>query len=215
MSRRNLRVLNGFLLVFWTLAVGFGMAAMWRFDTTPGIAAESVDWPLTTTLSPQHIRLAVAGRDTLVMLVHPRCPCSRASIENLADIMARTQGRLVGFAIFYEPSTNSGSEWDHSDLVALAGKIKGVTTVMDPNGELISKFHGKTSGQTLVYDGTGHLVFNGGITPSRGECGDSTGTESIVSITLFGAAPVHMTPVYGCALQDTGSAATHRSGFTI
>ena len=36
-----------------------------------------------------------------------------------------------------------------------------------------------TSGQTLLYDTKGHLVFSGGITGGRGHEGDNTGRESI------------------------------------
>ena len=46
-------------------------------------------------------------RPTLVMLAHPRCPCTRASLEELAVLMTRLGGRLDAHVLFVKPSGTS------------------------------------------------------------------------------------------------------------
>jgi hypothetical protein len=199
------KILNVFLLVFWGLVVGYGMKVMFSYDAAPGKRALPAAWPRGITALAPGLHIANDGKDTLVMLVHPRCPCSRASVGNLETIMAHSKGRLDSFVIVYEPSAHPGSSWTNSDLVNSARQIPGVQTILDSNGALIAKFHGATSGQTLVYNSLGQLLFNGGITGSRGEYGDSAGTESIITLALYGTAEVHATPVYGCSLLNSQS----------
>ena len=75
----------------WLGAVGFGMTVLWRYSATPGDAATPpVNWPRSLPVQPQK------GRAMLVMFAHPQCPCSKASVEELAIIMARTQDSQAG-----------------------------------------------------------------------------------------------------------------------
>src|SRR5215467_4910724 len=73
----------------WISLVGFGMSVLWRYSNTPGQAATPPgDWPAGVPVQP------AKGRSTLVMFAHPHCPCSRASIGELAIIMARSPEKL-------------------------------------------------------------------------------------------------------------------------
>ncbi|MEX2304044.1 MAG: hypothetical protein WD733_24070 [Bryobacterales bacterium] len=57
----------------WTIAVGLGMTRLLEYENTAapaGVVASH--WPETSSLARR------AGRPTLVMLAHPRCPCTRA-----------------------------------------------------------------------------------------------------------------------------------------
>ena len=62
-----------------------------------------------------------------------------------------------------------------------------------------------TSGQTLLYDSAGRLLFKGGITAYRGHSGDNEG-RSLITALLRGDAPAQIKlpvamPVFGCSLR--------------
>jgi hypothetical protein len=77
--------------------------------------------------------------------------------------------------------------------------------MIDDEGAEANRFHAATSGQTLLYDADGRLLFSGGITGSRGHAGDNAGENAIVSWVNSGAAARTETSVFGCALFDPNS----------
>jgi hypothetical protein len=186
------------IAAIWLVVVAAGMAMLADYGTTPGASAAA------PRVWPEGTRLARDGdRPTLVMLAHPRCPCSRASIAELARLVAKTHGRLRTHVLFYEPA---GAEegWTHTDLRAAAMAIPGVQIHEDPGGDDARAFGASTSGQTLVYDADGRLVFSGGITDGRGHEGDNAGRDAIVA-WLEGAShdgEAATTSVFGCSLHD-------------
>jgi hypothetical protein len=63
----------------WRCVVGAGLWVLWAYENRPGVAAHPpVQWP-----SESHIERAT-DRPTLIMLAHPYCSCTRASIGELA-----------------------------------------------------------------------------------------------------------------------------------
>jgi hypothetical protein len=69
--------------------VGAGLAAPGVYEGRPGQEATApARWPAGSTL------VRASGRSTLLMLVHSRCPCSRASLEELDRVMARGGDRV-------------------------------------------------------------------------------------------------------------------------
>lgn len=62
----------------------------------------------------------------------------------------------------------------------------------------------KTSGQVLVYDSTGALLFSGGVTRGRGERGESKGATSLRALlTQAAVTDAISSPVYGCELESS------------
>jgi len=59
-----------------------------------------------------------------------------------------------------------------------------------------------TSGHVVLYDADGKLVFNGGITSSRGHSGDNAGRAAITKLVHHESAAVPEAPVFGCSLLD-------------
>ena len=144
------------------------------------------------------------GRATLVMLVHPQCPCSRASIAELAVLMTHLQGRLSAHVLFLQPASLP-DDWTQTDLWESAAAIPGVEAIRDADGVEARRFDAATSGQVVLYDTTGKLLFSGGITPARGHSGGNSGRDAILA--LLGGSPSEWseTPVFGCALFAAGS----------
>jgi hypothetical protein len=189
---------NGLILlaacVFWLFVIGAGMKLIWGYESTPGVAASAPDsWPADSRIKP------AAGRPTLVMLAHPHCPCTRASIGELARLMTQAQGRVTAYVLFVKPPGFS-DERERADLWASAAAIPGVTVVRDDEGVEAGRFGAATSGQTVLYDAAGRLIFSGGITAARGHAGDNAGRTAVVSLLVNDESEQKETPVYGCPL---------------
>ena len=184
----------------WLILVCAGLGWLLNYENTPGqVATPSSQWPSKSRLLPS------AEHATLVMLAHPHCPCTRASIGELAAIMAHSQGRLTAYVLFLKPE-GSAVDWEKTDLWQSAARIPGVTALVDDKGYEAGRFQSLTSGQTLLYDRNGRLLFKGGITASRGHSGDNAGRSAIISIVNTGSSPQDTTPVFGCPLLDPQSA---------
>lgn len=183
----------------WVLIIAAGLGLLWAYENAPGpIAAPPAHWP-----HDSRIQLA-SDRATLIMLSHPHCPCTRASIGELARLMAQTQGRLTAYALFLKPA-GSPDGWEKTDLWQSAASIPGVEVILDEDGAEARRFHAVTSGQTALYDNEGRLLFSGGITSSRGHSGDNAGRSAIVSLLNTGEAERAETFAFGCPLFDTQS----------
>jgi hypothetical protein len=179
------------LLAAWGLSVAIGASTMIKYASTPGrLATPPLEWPRHTQFQP------ASPRATLLVFVHPQCPCSRATLEELAGIMVLRQ-QVEGRVYFFEPA---GAPWPKTDLYESASRIPGVRVLSDPNGVVARQFGARTSGQSLLYNAGGRLVFNGGITAARGHVGANDGVDAVLAL-LNGAPPHHMSvPVFGCAL---------------
>ena len=188
--------------ILWITAVAVGMWSLMAFDTTPGGSGlTSATWPSGTSAAFQ------AGRTNLVMFAHPNCPCTRASLGELGEIMARSKGLISARVLFYQP-TKRPADWDKDDLSSLARALPQVIVHDDIDGMEAARFGATTSGYTLVYDVQGKLQFRGGITRSRGQAGASAGRQIILSLLNQTHVTERETPVFGCSL--IASRAAHR-----
>jgi len=184
--------------VLWLGGVAGGSLAMARYALTPGESLEPPSrWPGDSGLP------RVEGRPTLVMLAHPLCPCTRASLGELAGVMAKAQGRLDAFVLFLKPE-GTGQDWEKGALWRSAAAIPGVTALRDEGGAQAERFGAITSGQVLVYDAGGALRFSGGITPARGHAGDNAGRAAVEALLGDETAPLARAEhaVYGCELAN-------------
>jgi hypothetical protein len=178
-----------------TIVIVGATGILWRYSFTPGVAgAPPALWPAQSRLARK------AGALTLVMVVHPQCSCSRASIGELAILMAQARGPLDANVILLNPPGFNNS-WTKTDLWQSATAIPRVSATID-DGREARLFGAATSGQTMVYGGGGRLLFSGGITAARGHYGDNAGTHAIAALLEQPAAHGggDRTAVYGCAL---------------
>src|SRR5580692_4861330 len=99
-----------FGLAIWLTLVVAGTRVLGNYSLTPGApGTPDSSWPAAS-----HIARS-PGFFTLVMTIHPHCPCSRASIGELAVLMAHSGGRLLAFVAFVEPP-GFDENWTKSDL---------------------------------------------------------------------------------------------------
>jgi hypothetical protein len=166
------------------------MGMLWRYSATPGDQSSFLTaWPEGSAL-----RLS-PDRPTFVMFLHPKCPCSRASVNELAVALAHAKGGLDAQLVFVQPSATPDT-----DLWRQAGAMPGVTARLDRGATEAARFHAKTSGDAFVFAPDGRLLFHGGITTARGEEGDSPGLTAIEAIAAHQSPPVAHMPVFGCPL---------------
>jgi hypothetical protein len=180
--------------VVWLVLLAGGMALFMGYENRAGTAAEAPgDWPRASQIP------RVTDRSTLVMLLHPHCPCTRATINELARLITKVGGRLAVRVVFVKPDGVENG-WEQSDIWASAAQIPGVQVVNDEKGRESLLFGARTSGQSMLYNENGKLVFSGGITVGRGEEGDSMGAAAIVALIGGQTEPVRATSVFGCPL---------------
>jgi hypothetical protein len=181
--------------VFWLIAVAGGMRVLWNYENTPGVAGDPpATWPAQSRVPH------TAGLPTIVVMGHPKCPCTRATIGELAVMMARLHNQVLAVVVLVRPH-GTPEDWDNTDLRHSAAAIPGVTVMTDLDEVEADLFNAQASGQTMLYDAGGKLRFSGGITASRGHSGDNAGRSSIVSLVTYGIAERTRTPVFGCALR--------------
>lgn len=181
----------------WMAAAGTGLHFLSRYSNQPGIPAmPPTHWPERSVLE------RTTGRPTLVLLLHPRCACSRATVEELDRLLARARPRPTVHALFFTP-TDFPDEWEKTDLWERITAIPGVHAAEDPGGNEAGLFNAFTSGQTILYDAQDRLVFSGGITSSRGHAGDNVGSSTILALLTAGEPRQRNTPVFGCSLQSS------------
>jgi hypothetical protein len=183
------------IAALWLITVVGGAWCLTRYSATPGPAINpDALWPVADSLPRR------AGVDTLVMTLHPDCPCSHASVDELEVLMTRCHGRLNAIALFSEPP-GLAEDSATTGLWQSASRIPGVICRRDHGGELSARLGAQTSGQVFLYDASGVLRFNGGITTSRGHDGDSDGLNAITAIVSGADTPVKQTRVFGCSLR--------------
>ena len=138
------------------------------------------------------------GKPSLVMLIHPHCPCSRASLTELSRLAALCPGRANLSVLLLRPPGCPAAFTD-TDLRRQAAAIPGVAVQTDDAGATAQRLGAATSGETLLYSADGRLLFHGGLTAARGHEGDSAGVSAVAALLNGHAAPADA-PVYGCPL---------------
>jgi len=123
----------------------------------------------------------------LLLFLHPRCPCSRATLNELAQIRPSTQLEIVL------------SQTPPGELVSqLQTTFTHAELVSDPEGRHRELYQAWTSGQLIGYDAEGKLGFCGGITASRGQSGPSLGQARLLA--WLNGQPQPEAVVFGCPL---------------
>ena len=184
------------VLVVWSAFVLCGFAFLIRYSATAGTGDQgNSTWPRDSRI------VRMAGRPTLLVFLHPACPCSRATVEELSRLLTQVGTAVDTTAVFIRPG-GLQIGWEQSDIWKNAESLPGVRVVVDPGGEEARRFGAATSGCTLLYEPGGRLVFCGGITAARGHEGDNAGKTAILSWFENGRAEPSETPVFGCPLFD-------------
>lgn len=184
-----------FLFCFlWLLVVAGGLAGLARYEQSAGsIGATPSQWPLSADISLD------PTRPTLLMFAHPKCPCTRASMEEFNRLLAQCHEAVTPHVLFFVPE-NKANDWAEGALWKSAKAIPGVVVETDPEGRKARLFGAETSGYVVLYSPRGELLFQGGITAGRGHAGDNTGESAILSLLASRDTQTRQSRVFGCNL---------------
>lgn len=178
---RLAKLLKAGLIGVWALGVGGAMALAMRYEATPGKVGDARP-------------LAQAGRE-VVMVVHPDCPCTAASVRVfqrlLGEAKTATPARLLVVAYGDPDHDVAGEKYAQAVPAARAAWIS-------PE-EAEKRFGAYTSGHTVAYL-DGKPVFSGGLTSGRG-VESSSDSQTDLRNFLAGRPVRAERPVFGCALN--------------
>lgn len=203
MLRVPMRQIVGLAVAVWLVAILSGFLILQRYSNTPGEAAvPPVNWPDDSEV------VRSADGPTLLIFVHPHCPCTRATLRELEAIMSRSRRQLAVHVVFVQPR-GVDTDWLAGDLWEVARRLAGVSVFADVDGLESRRFRVATSGTTLLYDTDGTLQLSGGITASRGHEGDNPGRDALLKL-VCASDPCQQTAgqyvVFGCPLLNRDAA---------
>ncbi len=183
-------------LAVWLGGLGLGFWGLARYETRPGTeAAAPPTWPAPSGL------VRDPTRPTLVLFLHPHCPCSRASLNELERLLDRHAEDLRAFVLVCKPP-GVPEGWEQSPTWQQAVALRGVRLQADDQDRERRLFGAQTSGQVLLFDTQGRLRYSGGITPARGREGDNPGRVAIEALLRGESIAAARGPVFGCPLSD-------------
>jgi hypothetical protein len=195
------RVRVAILAAGWSTVVAAGAWVAMSYELTPAAQSNPTRrWPDATgfVLDP--------SRPTLVLFLHPKCPCSRATLAELERLLSPRMNQVaVRIALVRPAGMEEG--WERTDLWTKAERIHGAKIVCDPCGVESRRFGARTSGEVMLFTPDGRLVYDGGITGLRGHEGDNPGRAAVASLIDAGGSEFRQAPVFGCGLSDQCSMA--------
>jgi hypothetical protein len=190
---------GGLLIIPWGTTLIVLLLLVLRYQYSVGAEAHAaLQWPGGTEVS------LASDRDTLLLFLHPKCPCSAATVEELSRLLAFRPNAAAIQIFYYRPLTASKG-WDDNSLLASVRALPGVRVLADINGARAEQFGANTSGQVFLYSPDGRLLFSGGITGARAHVGDNAGLSAVQKLMDDPAslrAAFATTPVFGCALHS-------------
>src|SRR5437773_2149652 len=155
------------MIVAWSACAALGLVKMLNYELTPAATRTAAShWPAATQICRD------PSRPTLLLFLHPRCPCSRATLAEMERLIASCGDQFALQIVFVRPP-GAGEAWEKTDLYRAAEKVSGATVRCDIDGMEAALFGATTSGEALLYAADGQLLFRGGLTPSRGHEGDN------------------------------------------
>ena len=179
----------------WVIALLAGFAGLERYASAAGEGRAPASGVAKAFTSYRRANRALA-----VMAIHPRCPCTQASVAELADFIARA-GTACDALIVHVVPEGADVDWPLANTRILGGRE--VPVIADPEGKLAAMLGAETSGHVVLIDAAGQVRFHGGITRARGHRGRATGQDAMLAALSRqrSAAEFCSAPVYGCALR--------------
>lgn len=192
------------------------LVACW-FVACAGVWAWTVAYG-TTTAQPHRSAFAnpapivegitsLVEQPTLYLFMHPRCPCTRATIAQLDRVLTASgleKAELPAVVVVATIPSSAGENddaWRESDTLRMASELPNATVQYDSGGVKARSFGAQASGSIALYAADSRLLFAGGVTVSRGHEGDCLGSEQLLQQIKNPNEQVPVTaPALGCRL---------------
>lgn len=152
-------------------------------------------WPVDSTI----VRLT--ERPTLVLFLHPKCPCSRATVGELERLpLLIPSDALPDVCVVAAAPRATGDLWWSSPFLDRIARLPNARMVRDPGGVETDLFGARVSGTVLLFDSAGNRLYAGGVTMSRGHAGDNVGLQAVTKLLGDHRASVSPIPPLGCEM---------------
>lgn len=189
-------------IVAWlvVLAVAFSYLTLHEFSTADNAPQAMVThWPSESRIERG------AGRPTLLLFLHPKCPCSRATLRELERVFANVPDNNESdnatelFVVATVPA-DGADEWRDTVTVNAAERLPNASLFIDRSGVEAARFGATVSGQLMLFDADGQREFAGGVTPSRGHEGANPGADGLTALLRNETEERYDFPAFGCRL---------------
>ena len=138
-------------------------------------------------------------KPTLIAFLHAKCPCSKASIHEINRLLASHSKELKTIFVFGKEEGLNLDWVKESDLYKEAQQMP-VEIIIDTNNQEAKAFKAQTSGKVFLISPQRKILFQGGVTASRGHEGDNLGINAIQDILNGKEAKVDFQPSFGCLI---------------
>lgn len=189
----------------WVLALAivawFGAAASaWYAITAFGFSGQRLADEETRAIWPEESSISHSPlRPTLLLFLHPRCACSRATVEELERLYTLVpEASLPSTTVVASAPRAVGEEWWSSSLLARTARLPNVRMVYDAGGVETARFGAQVSGTVLLYHVDGRRLYAGGVTMARGHDGHNAGIQAVADLLVNSESQVAPIPVFGC-----------------
>ncbi len=184
------------VVVIWITAMFGGAVVVARY----GLGEGAKDRVLTCL--PEDLRETSASDvQHLFVFLHPRCPCSRATVQEFLSIVDRIDDRCDCTAYLVCPG-DTGREFAEGKILEALRTSKKINIVYDLGGDSAKRMGVRTSGHTFLFSASGNLLFEGGITGARGQIGENGGKHGLSDKLASPGKTLFRWPVYGCPTQS-------------
>lgn len=190
------------ILFCWISALAAIWVWMFKYEfyvLPPAAAYSQTTWPSDTTLQLDR------ASPTMLLFLHPKCPCTRASVRELEKLLTGAglpSDRLPRLLVVARCPPSASDTWHNTDILRNALKLPHAQLIRDPGGRETSRFGAVSSGTVMLFDPEGQRRFAGGVTASRGQEGDNVGIERLRTILAIKQTTprVLSMPAFGCKL---------------
>ncbi len=177
----------------WLTIMVLGFRQLHSYGSTAGGAGAAPQQIAVGTLAP----MAHDG-PRLVFFAHPHCPCTRASLVELAVILELSQQDVAAEVHFVRPP-GVPAGWEKTASWDAAARLPGVRVFCDEGGvwerrPLDTQFFMTMKASYCFAE----------VSPARGQAGDSTGRRAILALLAGKAAPAE-SMVFGCPLLNAST----------
>ncbi len=169
----------------WACAVAAGFLIWDRVEAKPGTVGRT-----PSARSP--------GQPSVVVFVHPHCPCTRAALPELLAAVSEAPAGSVR-VVFVRPA-GVPEGWERARSWEIASAAVGVEVAVDPDGVEAATEGAETSGYAVARGASGRVAYRGGI--GRRHANANPGLRAVVDVLAGRIPPVEEAPVFGCALRD-------------
>lgn len=181
------------VVTLWTAALAVCLLWLGAYASTPGADGAAVE------SLPPSAAISSGADGTLLMFVHPHCPCTAASLTEFEGVLERSPAALGAELVFFSDPA-AGPDWVEGRLWRRAGDLEQVRRRVDPGGVLATEFGVSTSGHVLYFDAEGALRFDGGLTAGRGHVGPTLARAALERVLAGDATAPSDFVVFGCGL---------------